>query len=49
MCESWILEKNWTLKFQTEPVLETPMTREEQVQNLIDLFDRFACSDSDED
>ena len=36
-------------KFQSEPVLETPLTREEQVQNLIERFDRFACSDSDED
>ena len=36
-------------KFQSEPILETPLTREEQVQNLIERFDRFACSDSDED
>ena len=36
-------------KFQSEPTLETTLTREEEVQNIIDRFDRFACSDSDED
>ena len=35
-------------KFRSEPVLETPLTRKEQVHNLVDRFDRFACSDSDE-
>ena len=42
-------KKTGISKFQSEPVLETPLTREEQVQNLIERFDRFACSDSDED
>ena len=39
----------WNLDVQSEPVLETPLTRDEQVQNLIERFDRFICSDFDED
>ena len=42
-------KKTGISKFQSEPVLETPLTRDEQVQNLIERFDRFVCSDSDED
>ena len=42
-------QKTKISKFQSEPTLETPLTREEEVQNIIDRFDRFACSDSDED
>ena len=42
-------KKTGISKFQSEPVLETPLTRDEQVQNLLERFDRFVCSDSDED
>ena len=35
--------------FQSEPTIETQLSREEQVMNLCERFERFACSDSDED
>lgn len=36
-------------KFQSEPVLETQLTRDEDIMNLIESFDRFASSDSEEE
>ena len=42
-------KKTGLSKFQSEPVLETPLSREEQVMNLIERFDRFQCSDSDDE
>ena len=35
-------------KFTSEPTLETELSQEERILNLIESFDRFACSDSDE-
>ena len=35
--------------FQSEPTIETELTREEQILNLCDRFDKFACSDSEND
>ena len=43
------LKKTKLSKFQSEPVLETPLTRDEEIQNLLERFDRFQCSDSDEE
>ena len=34
-------------KFQSEPTLETELSQEERILNLIESFDRFECSDSD--
>ena len=34
-------------KFQSEPILETELTQNERILNLIESFDKFACSDSD--
>ena len=34
-------------KFQAEPTLETELSQEERILNLIESFDRFECSDSD--
>ena len=48
-CINHGFKKTGLSKFQLQPVLETPLTREEEVMNLIESFDRFACSDSDED
>ena len=35
-------------KFQSEPTIETELTRNEQIMNLIESFDKFACSDSEQ-
>ena len=34
-------------KFQSEPILETELTQNERILNLIESFDKFACSDSE--
>ena len=34
-------------KFQSAPTLETELSQEERILNLIESFDRFECSDSD--
>ena len=36
-------------KFQSEPTLETELSQEERIMNLIESFDRFECSDSDDE
>ena len=36
-------------KFQSEPTLATELSQEERILNLIDSFDRFECSDSDDE
>ena len=36
-------------KFQSEEVIETELIRGEQLMNLIERFDKFACSDSDDE
>ena len=36
-------------KFQSEPTLETELSQEERILNLIESFDRFECSDSDDE
>ena len=36
-------------KFKSEPILETELSRNESIQNLIESFDKFACSDSDDE
>ena len=36
-------------KFQSEPSIETELTRNEQIMNLIESFDKFACSDSEDE
>ena len=35
--------------FQSEPTIETVLSREEQILNLCERFDKFACSDSEND
>ena len=35
--------------FQSEPTQETVLSREEQILNLCERFDKFACSDSEND
>ena len=35
--------------FQSEPTIEVELTREEQILNLCERFDKFACSDSEGD
>ena len=35
--------------FQSEPTIEVELTLEEQILNLCERFDKFACSDSDGD
>ena len=35
--------------FQSEPTIETELTREEQILNLCESFEKFACSDSEND
>ena len=35
--------------FQSEPAIENQLSRKEQVMNLIERFDKFACLDSYED
>ena len=35
--------------FQSEPTIETELTHEEQVMNLIERMDKFQCSDSEEE
>ena len=35
--------------FQSEPTMETELTQEEQVMNLIERMDKFQCSDSEDE
>ena len=48
-CVNHGFKKTGLSKFQSESVIETPLTQEEEVMNLIERFDKFACSDSEED
>ena len=48
-CINHGFKKTGLTKFQSEPAMETPLTREEAIMNLIESFDKFACSDSDEE
>ena len=34
-------------KLKSEPTLETELSQNERILNLIESFDKFACSDSD--
>lgn len=35
--------------FKSEPTMETLLSREEQILNLYERFDKFACSDPEND
>ena len=35
--------------FQSEPTIETKLTPEERIMNLCERFDKFACSDSEDE
>ena len=43
------LKKTGLNLFQSEPTTEVELTREEQILNLCERFDKFACSDSEGD
>ena len=44
----WIQKTGLNL-FQSEPTIEVQLTQKEQILNLRERFDKFACSDSEGD
>ena len=48
-CVNHGFKKTGLPKFQSEEVIETEVTPGEQLMNLIERFDKFACSDYDDE